>query len=157
MKTGIWTLLATTIVVSVTLASCTTTSTTPLVPENLVVSIQEDGREHTYDVAWQNTRLLVALLDDEALHEAEPLALELTARLHRLEKARAEDMSDRATARTITRLEDGVVSRSRQDNLEQASTAAAQTLELFDEGDFQAAKTGALEVLVIVRWLLDGQ
>jgi hypothetical protein len=157
MKTGIRTFVATTIVVSLSLGGCAATDTTPLVPEDLVASIQEDGREHTYDVAWQNTRLLVSLLDDEAFHEAEALALELSARLHRLEKARAEDMSDRATASTITRLEDGVVSRSRQDNLEQASTAAAQTLELFDEGDFEAAKTAALEVLVIVRSLLDGQ
>ncbi len=154
---GIRTLLATTIVVSLTLSGCTATDTTPLVPEDLVLSIQEDGREFTYDVAWQNTRLLVALLDNEALLEAEPLALELSARLHRLEKARAENMSDRATTRSLTRLENVVESRSRQDNLQQASLSAREALELFDEGDFQAAKTAALEVLVIVRWLLDGQ
>jgi hypothetical protein len=157
MRTGFRVFLATTIVVAMGLTACTTTTTTPLVPEDLVLSIQEDGREFTYDVAWQNTRLLVTLIEDEALLEAEPLALELSARLHRLEKARAEDMSDRATARTITRLTDLVESRSGQDNLEQASSMAAEALEKFDEGDFQAAKTAALEVLVIVRWLLDGR
>ena len=149
--------MATTMVVSLSLGGCTATDTTPLVPEDLVVSIQEDGREFTYDVAWQNTRLLVALIDDEALEEAEPLALQLSARLHRLVKGRAEDMSDRATATTIMRLEDAVTSRSSQDNLEHASFMAGVALELFDEGDFQEAKTAVLEVLVIVRSLLDGQ
>jgi len=30
-------------------------------------------------------------------------------------------------------------------------------VELFDEGDFSSAKNQALEVLVIVRWLLKSQ
>jgi hypothetical protein len=146
-------LTAATVVASLALTSCTPT-TTPLVPQEMVVSIQEDGREHTYDVAWQNTRLLVALLDDEAFQEAKPLALELTARLHRLEKARAEDMSDRATARAITRFEETAESRTRYNNLERVSSAAEEALERFDEGDFQAAKAAALEVLVILRVLV---
>lgn len=137
------------------LASCT--PTTPLIPESLVTSIHNDGREHTYDVAWQNTRLVVDIIEREALDELEEVALQLAARLHRLEKARAENMADRATARTLAQLEQHVASRSVGDNLDALSDSATRALELFDEGDFTTAKNYALEVVVIARWLSERQ
>ena len=137
------------------LSSCT--PTTPLVPESLVTSIQADGREYTYDVAWQNTRLVVDIIEREALDELEDIALQLSARLHRLEKARAENMADRQTARTVSRLEEQVNQRSESDNLDVLYDSANKALEFFDEGDFTSAKNYALEVLVIARWLSNQQ
>ena len=137
------------------ISSCT--PTTPLVPEHLVTSIQADGREYTYDVAWQNTRLVVDTIEREAFDELEDVALQLSARLHRLEKARAENMSDRATARTVRRLEDQVFQRSTSDNLDVLYNSAKKALEFFDEGDFGTAKNYALEVLVIARGLSNRQ
>ena len=137
------------------LSSCT--PTTPLVPESLVTSIQNDGREYTYDVAWQNTRLVVDIIEREAFDELEDIALQLSARLHRLEKARAENMADRQTARTVRQLEDQVSQRSQSDNLDVLYDSANKAVAFFDEGDFQTAKGYALEVLVIARWLSDQQ
>ena len=144
-------LIATAIAIAIGLSSCA--PTTPLVPESLVTSIQADGREYTYDVAWQNTRLVVDIIEREAFHELEDVALQLTARLHRLEKARAENMSDRGTARSLRQLEEQVFQRDQSENLDVLYDSANQALVLFDEGDFQTAKNHALEVLVIARWL----
>lgn len=147
--------MAIAIAMSIGLSSCT--PTTPLVPESLVTSIQADGREYTYDVAWQNTRLVVDIIEREAFDELEDIALQLSARLHRLEKARAENMADRQTARTVRQLEDQVNQRSESDNLDVLYDSANKALEFFDEGDFTSAKGYALEVLVIARWLSDQQ
>ena len=144
-------LIATAIAIAIGLSSCA--PTTPLVPDSLVTSIQNDGREYTYDVAWQNTRLVVDIIEREAFHELEDVALQLTARLHRLEKARAENMSDRGTARSLRQLEEQVFQRDQSENLDVLYDSANQALVLFDEGDFQTAKNHALEVLVIARWL----
>ena len=133
------------------LSSCT--PATPLVPESLVTTIENDGREYTYDVAWQNTRLVVDIIEREAFDELEDVALQLSARLHRLEKARAENMADRGTARTVSRLEEQVSLRSTSENLDHLHDSANEALEFFDEGDFGTAKGYALEVLVIARWL----
>ena len=149
------TVVAAAIAVAIALSSCT--PTTPLVPESLVTSIQNDGREYTYDVAWQNTRLVVDIIEREAFDELEDIALQLSARLHRLEKARAENMADRATARTVRQLEDQVSQRSKSDNLGVLYDSANKAVEFFDEGDFTSAKGYALEVLVIARWLSDQQ
>lgn len=148
-------LLATAIAVTIALSSCS--PTTPLVPESLVTSIAEDGREYTYDVAWQNTRLVADIIEREAFHDLEDVALQLAARLHRLERARAENMSDRATARTLSRFEEQVSRRNLSENMEALRNSANKALEIFDEGDFSTAKNYSLEVLVIARWLSDQQ
>jgi len=154
MKSGL-VVVAVAVAISTALAGCT--SPTPLLPDSLVASIQEDGREHTYDLAWQNSRLAVDLVEREDYAQLAVVALELTARLHRLETARAENMGDLATARTVAALEEGVTSRKAAENGEILSDSATKVLAMFDIGDFTTAKTHALEVLVIARWLADQQ
>jgi hypothetical protein len=133
------------------------TAPTPLVPDSLVSAIQDDGREHTYDVAWQNTRMVVDLIEREAFDELEDVALHLSARLHRLENARADNMSDRATAKTVSMLEQRTSLRSNEENRAVLSDSATRALQTFDDGDFASAKHYVLEVLVIARWLSDQQ
>jgi len=139
------------LVLAVNLSACT--PTTPLVPQELVTAIEQDGRERTYDLAWQNTRLVIDIVEREAFDELEPVALELSARLHRLERARAGNMADRTTARTVTQIERDTTARSTAGNIEALVESAHKALITFDEGDFPAAKYHALEVLVIARWL----
>ena len=149
---GILTALA---IAALSLGGCT--PTTGLVPESMVTSIHDEGRMRTYDVGWQNTRLAAVLAEEQAFDELHDLALELSARLHRLEKGRAGNMSDRHTTKILADISDAVDSRTPHQNRETIVAKAHETLWHFDEGDFGAAKRSALEVLVTSRWLIDQQ
>jgi hypothetical protein len=152
---GVEVLVGAVIAVALGVSSCTPSP--PLVPESLVMSIQDDGRERTYDLAWQNTRLLVELIERESYRELDVVALELSARLHRLENGRARNMSDSKTTKTLSTLDEEAKSRTTAENLAVLSDSAHRALVLFDDGDFTTAKYCALEVLVIARWLGDQQ
>jgi hypothetical protein len=127
----------------------------PLIPTEIHQEIQADGREWTYDVAWQNTRMLAYSVENELLDDLTDQALILTARLHRLDTGRAGAMADRKTARALTQLEQRVQERSVRENTTRLSVITPQLQEFFDEGDFAGAKRLALEVLVISRLLDD--
>ena len=148
-------LLAALTIAALSLSGCA--PTTPLVPDDMVTSIHDEGRMRTYDVGWQNTRMAAVLADEQAFEELEPLALKLSARLHRLEKGRAANMSDRQTSRLLADISDAVNSRTPDQNRDVVVAKAQETLEYFDEGDFGAAKRSALEVLVTSRWLNEQQ
>jgi hypothetical protein len=149
-------LYATASIVMMGVSGCTM-APTPLVSDDVVASIQADGREYTYDVAWQNTRLVVDLVERHAYEELDDVALHLSARLHRLENARADNMADRATAKTVSSLEEGAQSRTREENRAVLVDSATKALVAFDDGDFRAAKTYALDVFVIARWFTHQQ
>jgi hypothetical protein len=125
----------------------------PLIPSEVYQDINADGREWTYDVAWQNTRALTYSIETDQLSDLAEQALVLTARLHRLETARADAMVDGKTARALAALEESVNARSLGDNTARLRVIAPALEGFFDEGDFADAKLLALEVLVISRWL----
>lgn len=127
----------------------------PLVPQSVVDTVTEEGRERTYDLAWQNTRQLVVLVEAGTLDQAEPVALELAARLHRLENGEAGNLSDRATARSMARFVQEAAARTREQNTISLGLAASTTQEHFDAGDFERAKQHSLEVLATIRVLRD--
>ena len=139
------------VVLGITSTGCT--SYQPLVPESLVEEISADGREWTYDVAWQNTRYLTKLVDTSNWSELETHAIVLTARLHRLETARASQMADGRTARVLAEALRDATIRTTEANTNRLSTLAPAIEESFDRGDFAEAKKLALEVLVISRVL----
>ena len=142
-------------IVALGLSGCTAAA--PLVPDDVVAFIHDEGRMRTYDVGWQNTRMVAVLAEEEAFDDLELLALELSARLHRLENGRAGNMSDRQTARVLADISEVVSSRTPDQNRDVLSEKAQETIRHFDEGDFGAAKRAALEVLVTSRWLNEQQ
>lgn len=124
-----------------------------LIPTEVYEEINADSREWTYDVAWQNTRMLSFSVVNDELADLTDQALVLTARLHRLETARADAMANRATARAVADLEVTVGGRSVEENHTRLGALAPQIEVLFDAGDFAGAKLLVLEVVVISRWL----
>jgi hypothetical protein len=146
---------AVSIVTTLSLTACS--PATPLVPDTLVSSIDDDGRMRTYDLAWQNTRLVVELVERQTYSDLEDVALELSARLHRLSTGRASPMADRSTAQTLRQFDAQAQSTSLEDNRAALSDSASRALIAFDEGDFDTAKNHALEVVALSRWLASQQ
>ena len=145
--------LAGAIAVAVALGIGGCSSSEGLIPPAMVQDIEADGREWTYDVAWQNTRMVSHLVATKQLDSLTDEALILTARLHRLEMARAQPMADRRTARIVERLEATVAQRGSEHNRDRLREITPLLEDIFDRGDFAEAKRLSLEVLVIARSL----
>jgi hypothetical protein len=122
----------------------------PLIPADVVEMVAEEGRMHSYDVAWQNTRMLNdAIARDDGVAIAEQIVV-LTARLHRLETASASSMADRKTAQTLENLLEQARGRSAEENTEAMAMSALALQDAFDVGNFALAKQHALEVFALV-------
>jgi len=63
-------------------------SSEPLVPREIYQQVNDDGREWTYDTAWQNIRALNADLDASELSELSEQALFIASQMERLEKGK---------------------------------------------------------------------
>lgn len=123
---------------------------TPIIPDDIVAIVDDEGRMRTYDLAWQNTRMLndaVARGDDAAVAEQ---VVVLTARLHRLETASAGSMADWRTAGAIEDFLEQARERSPEANRERLAASAKALQDAFDEGDFPLAKHYCLEVFALV-------
>lgn len=144
--------IATAVLLAVRLASgCQATE--PLVPREIYQQVNDDGREWTYDTAWQNIRKLNADLEqgDQATRSGD--ALFITSQMERLERGEAGPLTNTSTSREIDRITDDAAGRTPDANLEVARTLALRLQDSFDAGDFSTAKNYALEVHVILRGL----
>ena len=142
--------LAVTVLGMTLLAGCTS-GVDPLVPDELYAEVSEADRERNYDLAWQDIARLNGAIergDDEAVSSNALLA---AARIARLESGQPERLDDRATARE---LEDYRQHWDAQDETALREALAAQgpeLRELFDSGQFDAALSVALEILVLAE------
>ena len=137
------------VVLGALVSGCSTPSA--LIPEDVVQTVAEEGRMHSYDVAWQNTRMLNdAILrgDDDGVAEQ---VVVLTARLHRLETGSASPMADRRTAGAIEDYLEQAGERSVEANRDALAHSAKALQDAFDEGDFALAKRYSLEVFALAR------
>jgi hypothetical protein len=123
----------------------------PLVPKEIYQQVNDDGREWTYDTAWQNIRKLNADLETGEFSTVADDALFITSQMERLEKGRATSLTS-AWARTLVE----EVSSEAQEISDELTLIAAREAALrlqnaFDAGDFPSAKEAALEVHVLTR------
>ena len=65
----------------------------PLVPRETYQQVNDDGREWTYDTAWQNIRKLNADLEQGELGTVADDALFITSQLERLENGKATSLT----------------------------------------------------------------
>jgi hypothetical protein len=128
-------------------------SSEPVVPREIFERVNNDGREWTYDTAWQNIRRLNADLDSGELETVTDDALFVVSQMERLEKAKATAMTSSATARLIEEVRKEAATRSTDTNVNAARVAAQRLQDAFDAGDFLTAKEAALEVHVISQEL----
>ena len=128
-------------------------SSEPVVPEDVFERVNNDGREWTYDTAWQNIRGLNADLERGDLATVAEDALFVVSQMERLETAKATAMTSPEIATLIEQVANEAAARSVDANVTAAKAAAQRLQDAFDAGDFLTAKEAALEVYTISQRL----
>lgn len=124
-------------------------SSEPVVPEEIYEQVNNDGREWTYDTAWQNIRKLNADLERGELATLTEDALFVVSQMERLEKAKATGMTSSEIAQLVDQVNNEAATRSPEANLNAAQASAKRLQDAFDAGDFLTAKEAALEVYAL--------
>ena len=129
-------------------------SSEPLVPREIYQQVNDDGREWTYDTAWQNIRALNADLDASELSELSELseqALFIASQMERLEKGKATSLTSSWARTLVEEISKDAGDMSQQSALTAAREAGLRLQDAFDGGDFLSAQEAALEVHVLTR------
>jgi hypothetical protein len=126
-------------------------SSDPLVPREIYQQVNDDGREWTYDTAWQNIRKLNADLEGGELNTVPDDAVFITSQMERLEKGKAGPLTHSSVASIIEKVSEETENRSMELNIREARDTALRLQDAFDAGDFASAKEAALKVHVITR------
>jgi len=138
---------------SIVLTGCATGD--PLIPTAIYQSANENDRVFAYKATWQDTRALNEALEHGDMSKVEDIAILLTARLQRLEQGKATRMSDSQTATFVTTIEADLSDKADEDSLRRLTGLGKQIQVDFDAGDFAAARFGAIEALVVARFLAE--
>ena len=126
-------------------------SSEPLVPQEIYQQVNDDGREWTYDTAWQNIRALNADLDASELSELSEQALLIASQMERLEKGKATSLTSSWARTLVEEISKDAGDMSQQSALTAAREAGLRLQDAFDGGDFLSAQEAALEVHVLTR------
>ena len=126
-------------------------SSQPLVPREIYQQVNDDGREWTYDTAWQNIRKLNADLESGELSTVADDALLITSQMERLTTGRATSLNRSWATALVERVSRETETRSLKLNIREARQTALHLQDAFDAGDFTSAQEAALEVHVITR------
>ena len=126
-------------------------SSEPLVPQEIYQQVNDDGREWTYDTAWQNIRALNADLDASELSELSEQALLIASQMERLEKGKATSLTSSWARTLVEEISKDAGDMSQQSALTAAREAGLRLQDAFDRGDFLSAQEAALEVHVLTR------
>ena len=126
-------------------------SSEPLVPQEIYQQVNDDGREWTYDTAWQNIRALNADLDASELNELSEQALFIASQMERLEKGKATSLTSSWARTLVEEISNDAGDMSQQSALTAAREAGLRLQDAFDGGDFLSAQEAALEVHVLTR------
>ena len=126
-------------------------SSEPLVPQEIYQQVNDDGREWTYDTAWQNIRALNADLDASELSELSEQALFIASQMERLEKGKATSLTSSWARTLVEEISKDAGDMSQQSALTAAREAGLRLQDAFDGGDFLSAQEAALEVHVLTR------
>jgi enamine deaminase RidA (YjgF/YER057c/UK114 family) len=122
-----------------------------LIPPPVSQQVNDDGREHTYDTAWQNIRKLNADIQAGDVSGLAKDSLFIASQMDRLESGRAGSLGNRHTAELVELVAAETASRTTDANRQAIASAAQSLQDSFDFGNFATARDFALEVHVIAR------
>jgi len=125
-------------------------SAEPLVPREVYQQVNDDGREWTYDTAWQNIRKLNADLEAGELSAISTQSLFIVSQMERLETGKATDLRHRWARQTVLEMSLQRDQGSSELLRQLIRDKALQLQAAFDDGDFSSAKKRALEVSLLV-------
>lgn len=123
----------------------------PLVPREVYQKVNDDGREWTYDTAWQNIRKLNADLEAGELSQVSDDALFITSQMERLESGKATALTSSWAQGLVEGVSADIPTTSEELTLIAAREAALRLQDAFDAGDFLTAQEAALEVHALTR------
>lgn len=125
----------------------------PLVPRSVYEKVNADGREWTYDTAWQNIRKVNAHLLDDKLETVSDEALFIASQMERLETGKAGSLGSSEVATLVDEATRAAAGRERSENLRTARELGQKLQEHFDAGDFANAKTYAISLHGVALYL----
>jgi hypothetical protein len=123
----------------------------PLIPPAVSQQVNDDGREHTYDTAWQNIRKLNADIQAGDVSGLAKDSLFIVSQMDRLESGKASSLGNRQTTELVERFAAETAGRTAEANRQAMESAAQALQDSFDLGDFETARAFALEAHVIAR------
>jgi hypothetical protein len=125
----------------------------PLVPRFVYEKVNDDGREHTYDTAWQNIRKLNADLPDENSSSIAEDSLFIASQMDRLERGTAGSLGSSSVSTLMDAVSEEAAVRSEEENFRTIVAVSQALQDSFDAGDFAPARDYALEVHAIARFM----
>lgn len=117
--------------------------------------INEDGREWTYDTAWQNIRVLNADLDAGNLASVREDALFIASQMERLATGKAGPLTSPDVSALLDDVSRDAKKRDSAENLRAAQDLGQLVQERFDRGDFQTAMISALSLHATAVYIED--
>lgn len=135
------------IALSLTVAGCAPSE--GLIPQSVAERVNLDGREHTYDTAWQNIRGLNGDLAREDYRSLTTDSQLVLSQMERLERGRASTLSGLRTSWEVKQFRDTLSGASREELLAQLRASASELQAHFDAGDFPAATQSALATYLL--------
>ena len=123
----------------------------PLVPREVYEQVNDDGREWTYDTAWQNIRQLNADIEAGTISTIEPQALFIASQMERLETGKAGAMSSPVYTKLIESEIEKSAQLTKEQNFDELRRHGQALQDSFDDGDFDSAKNHALLVVALAR------
>lgn len=117
-----------------------------VVPSAVYEQVNADGREWTYDTAWQNIRKLNADIDAGDLSQVESNALFIASQMERLERGEAGSMGSSSVSNLIADERESALEGTDESHALALRVYAGELQDFFDAGDFENAKRSALLV-----------
>ena len=124
-----------------------------IVPADIFQMVNEQGRERTYDLLWQDVRRLEGALERGEQSNFEDQALIILSRINRLAEGRASAMNHDRFSKVLTNAAQETVALSEPARSRLLLETARALRAAFDAGDFVEAQNLALEALAEARAL----
>jgi len=119
------------------------------VPPTVQATVNTDDRERNYDLAWQEIRRLNGHVEREEWSELPELSLMIVSRMDRLATGEAGPLADRRTTRLLEQVREDVGENTADDNRRVLTAVGMELQEAFDPGEFERARSLAIEVHVL--------
>ncbi|MDR9396431.1 hypothetical protein [Pontimonas sp.] len=128
-----------------------------LVPPGVQSAVNADDRERNYDLAWQDIRRMNGHVEREEWAKLPELSLTIVSRMDRLATGEAGPLADRHTARLLEEVREDVSEHTAEENVRVLTAVGLELQEAFDPGEFERARSLAIEAYVVSLALSDAQ
>ena len=125
----------------------------PIVPSEISTMVNDQGRERTYDLAWQDIRRFEGALRRGENADYGAQALVILSRMNRLAEGKAGGLKDTASREYLDLARQTAAGRDAADLRKILEREAVLLRESFDVGDFRSAQSHALQALGLARAL----